>query len=136
MKSRTWGGLAALVALAMVTSVAWAATTTAKFTKQVGGGSTGDSLTAAPDTSAAILIGRNTTSWIVTAAADSTCRYTVQISPDKVRWYSVVIDSTAGASRAEATAAQTYIGFFVRVILDPIPSGASPFGAAWVNETK
>jgi len=136
MKRKAWVGLASLVALGILASVAWASVQTSKFTKQVGGGSTGDSLTAAPDTSQAIFVTREVDSWLVTVAADSTTRYWVQISPDKARWYSVVIDSTAGASRAKATAAQTYIGFYVRTILDPIPSGASPFGAAWITQTR
>lgn len=135
MKRRSFVAVAAVLSLAIATTVAFGATKSAsKMTKQVGGGSTGDSLTAAPDTSAAVLITRDVTSWFVAAAADTATRYTVQVSPDGTRWFTLIADSTL-SRQAEYTAAQTLTNFYVRVILDTI-AGACSFGSAWINTSK
>lgn len=125
--------LVALLALAAVSVTANPVRST-KFVKQVGGGSTGDSLTAAADTSTAMVLPKQVTAWWVVAAADSQARYYTEVSPDGTYWFRVDTDSTGGASQAEATAdfGKLYAGMQVRVILDPVPAGSSPFGAAWL----
>lgn len=125
--------LVALLALAAVTVVA-APVRNTKFVKQVGGGSTGDSLAAGEDTSSAMVLPKDVTAWWIVAAADSQVRYYTEVSPDGTYWFRIDTDSTGGASQAEATAdfAKLYAGMQIRVILDPVPAGTSPFGAAWL----
>jgi hypothetical protein len=137
MKRKGILALAMLVVLAFASVSMATRTYSSKSTKQTGGGSTGDSLTAGPDTSSAMTIPRDATTWWVIAAADSQCRYTVQVSEGGTYWYSVIIDSTGGAGQAEAATAQTaYQGLQLRIILDPVPAGTSPYGAAWLQYSK
>ena len=105
-----------------------------KCTKQTGGGSTGDSLTAAADTSTALILPADVSAWWVVAAADSQARYYTEVSADGTYWYRIDTDSTGGASQAEASAdfGVLYSGMYVRMILDPVPAGTSPYGASWI----
>ena len=135
MKARI--ALSVLVVLAAFALALAANPEVTKFTKQTGGGSTGDSLTSTADTSAAIFINRDVTSLRVIAAFDTAATYTTQISPDATYWFTVDFDSVA-AGGAEATAdfGDAYNKFYVRSILSTIPDEASPFGAAWLQVTK
>ena len=135
MKRRTLIAFVALVLIAFGT--AFAKTTTSKQEKQTGGGSTGDSLTNLPDTSDAYKIQRGTSSWYVTCAADSQCRYTIQTSHGGTYWHTLqAIDSTSAAGAAKTTSAFNIADIWMRVILDPVPDASSPFGASYIHEVK
>jgi len=110
--------------------------TPTKCTKQVGG-STGDSVAAAADTSTWILVNQDVEGLWVIAASDSQTIYTTQVSPDTTHWFTVDVDTVA-AGEAEATAdfGQTYADFAVRVIQDMVPAGGADFGNAWIVEVK
>lgn len=137
-------GKLALTALAILAFLAFSVTAWAanieltKVTKQTGGGSTGDSLTAGADTSSAVQIPRSTTALRVFAAADSQSIYITQIAiPGSSYWFTIDTDTVAaGAAEATADFGSAYAGMSIRVIMDPIPAAASEFGAAWVTATK
>ena len=106
-----------------------------KFTKQVGGGSTGDSLTATPDTSDSVLL-KNlfADEWFVWVMADSQTIYTTQVSADSSNWYTIDRDTVTAGEAENSVYFDTGLidTLFVRVIMDPIP-GACPYGAAFVT---
>lgn len=135
MKRKAVLALTMLVVIAFASVAMSARTYSQKATKQVGG-STGDSVTAAADTSGAMSINAEATSWWVFCANDSNAAYTVQVSENRTYWYTIDLD-TVSTGTAEATAAFTqYQGQFVRVIQDMIPAGGAAYGAAWLQYTK
>ncbi len=107
-----------------------------KLTKQLGG-STGDSVQAAPDTSSVMVLKEGILSLYVIVAADSLSIYTTQISPNNTFWFTVDIDTVAiGAIEATADLGSIYGGMALRVIQDQITTGTwSSFGAAYVRTT-
>ena len=131
----------ALAAILVLASSAFGATSqTTKFTKQVGG-STGDSLIVAADTSTAIRLPSVYTGLAVFAASDSNMSNTVQISPDNSSWFIVSFDSTvstATSKKARATAdlGTLYGGMWMRTITDNLTAAGAPYGASWIIITK
>ena len=83
-------------AVLLAATAAMGAQQLTKTAKQVGGGSTGDSLTAAADTSDAVQIPRSCTALRVFAAADSQSIYTTQIAiPGSSYWFTIDTDMQA-----------------------------------------
>lgn len=112
-------------------------------TKQVGG-STGDSLGVAPDTSAVVQLRTDLESWWVAVAADSMSMYRTQVSPDGSRWFTVDTD-TVPAGQAEATVdsggeplfvSGAFGGWYIRVIVDNLTAAGAPYGRASIFYTR
>lgn len=97
------------------------------------GGSTGDSMIVAADTSVAFNLGENLNAWWVVAACDSQASYATEISPDGTHWYQVDIDTVAsGSLESSADLGKQYGGMRVRLILDNLTAAGAPFGNVWI----
>lgn len=136
MRTKNKAALLVLMVVAMLCCFA-ASSNLTKVTKQLGG-STGDSLQAAPDTSVAMPLKSGITSLYVIVAADSLTIYTTQISPNNSFWYTVDIDTVAiGAIESTVDFGSVYAGMSIRVIQDQITTGTwASYGAAYVQTTK
>lgn len=134
-------GIAIMLAIIVTAAYGDITGSTVKLPKQTGGGSTGDSLTAAADTSTgASGVGNKLPAGLKTlyvlAAADSQSIYTTQVSYEGTYWYTVDTDTVAaGAAELTADLGPGYGGMYLRVILEPI-TGACPYGVAVVNYTE
>lgn len=133
---RTWLVVLALFVLFVGASIA-AEVSRTKITKQTGG-STGDSVTAAADTSSLLFLDKRTSGCWVVAASDSNTIYTTQVSPNGgTNWFTVDVDTVAaGAAEATADFGTLYAGMSIRVITDMIPAGGADYGTAWVYVQK
>lgn len=104
------------------------------------GGSTGDSLIVAPDTSAVGVISKEAKSWWVTVAADSLASYKIQVSPNQTYWYTVDFDSCpkgeAELSANLGAGVGYYAGMYFRLILDNLTAAGAPYGRARMSWTK
>ena len=114
------------------------ATSTTKFTKQVGAGS--DSQTTAADTSTGIRLPKTTKTWYIFSNVDSTTWVYTQISENDTDYVTLDTDTvTSGTSELLASAYThgEYANMYVRVIMDDTTGTASGHGIsvlAWSED--
>jgi hypothetical protein len=106
-----------------------------KMVRQTGG-STGDSCTAAADTSDTILLKTNLTGVQVVVACDSLTIYTTQVSADGgTHWHTIDVDTVAiGSIEATADFGTAYNGMQIRVIQDA--AFAADYGRAYLKPAR
>jgi len=127
-----------LLALFLVST---GAKTVSSSVSKASGGSTGDSMIVAADTSAIENIPKDAINWYVASAVDSLASIKVIVSPDGgTRWFAIDIDTTASGA-AEATAnfgggVGTYAGWQIRIIMDNLTAAGAPFGRAYIFWNK
>lgn len=140
---RSWlAPISTVAALLVLTVVASGATfSRSKITKQTGG-STGDSLTVAPDTSAAFQLSKKAGHIYIVSLADSNTTRAIQVSETSTGTFCTVIfdtlvtpsGSAATIPRARATAdLAPYAGMWCKVILDNLSAAGKNLGATFVN---
>ncbi len=139
MKRRKNASTWALLALCVMAVAVIAAKRDVQLTEvtKSTGGSTGDSVTAAADTSTWVRLKDGYDEFRVVCMGDSAMRYTVQVSPDTTHWYTVLAESiSAGEVELSSDLGDAYNGFAVRIIQDMIPAGGADFGRTTIVQIR